>query len=77
LNQEERERKNALAAKESASRAASSFRVTLDDPCFKVLPAALKKYKINDDWKMYALFICFGNTGTFSAVFMLSFGPKS
>ena len=50
-------------AKDAARNAARSFRVTLDDPCFKVLPAALKKYKINDDWKMYALFICFGNTG--------------
>ena len=39
-----------------------SFRVTLDDPCHKVLPAALKKYKIIDDWRMYALFICYGNT---------------
>lgn len=41
-----------------------SFRVTLDDPCHKVLPAALKKYKINDDWRQYALFICYGNTGS-------------
>ena len=40
-----------------------SFRVTLEDPCYKVLPAALKKYKINDDWRLYALFICYGNTG--------------
>lgn len=40
--------------------------MTLEDPCYKVLPAALKKYKINDDWKVYALFICFGNTGEFS-----------
>lgn len=39
------------------------FRVTLDDPCWKVLPAALKKYKIDDDWKVYALFICFGTSG--------------
>ncbi|CDZ97390.1 Sterile alpha motif, type 2 [Phaffia rhodozyma] len=38
------------------------FKVTLEDPCWKVLPAALKKYKINDDWRMYALFICYGNT---------------
>ena len=51
-------------AKDAANNAAKSFRVTLEDPCWKVLPAALKKYKINDDWKMYALFICFGNTGT-------------
>lgn len=40
-----------------------SFRVTLEDPCFKVLPAALKKYKINDDWRQYALFICYGSNG--------------
>lgn len=39
--------------------------MTLDDPCYKVLPAALKKYKINDDWRQYALFICYGNTGKF------------
>ncbi|EPQ27043.1 uncharacterized protein PFL1_05327 [Pseudozyma flocculosa PF-1] len=39
-----------------------SFRVTLDDPCHKVLPAALKKYKIVDDWRLYALFICYGST---------------
>jgi hypothetical protein len=50
-------------AKDAAHSAAKSFRVTLDDPCFKVLPAALKKYRINDDWRLYALFICFGNTG--------------
>lgn len=41
-----------------------SFRVTLEDPCYKVLPAALKKYKINDDWRSYALFICYGNGTT-------------
>ncbi|CAG8461240.1 8996_t:CDS:10 [Diversispora eburnea] len=38
-----------------------SFRVSLEDPCYKVLPAALKKYKISDDWRQYALFICFGS----------------
>lgn len=46
----------------SSSNPYKSFRVTLDDPCHKVLPAALKKYKIVDDWKLYALFICYGNT---------------
>lgn len=51
------------SATASATAAAKSFRVTLEDPCWKVLPAALKKYKINDDWRMYAMFICFGNTG--------------
>lgn len=50
-----------------------SFRVTLEDPCYKVLPAALKKYKINDDWRQYALFICFGNTGG-SLFFEVRFG---
>ncbi|GHJ87582.1 hypothetical protein NliqN6_3984 [Naganishia liquefaciens] len=50
------------SATASATAAAKSFRVTLDDPCWKVLPAALKKYKINDDWRLYAMFICFGNT---------------
>ncbi|BEJ02626.1 hypothetical protein CcaverHIS631_0704210 [Cutaneotrichosporon cavernicola] len=49
-------------ARDAAHSAAKSFRVTMEDPCWKVLPAALKKYKINDDWKMYALFICYGNT---------------
>ena len=38
-----------------------SFRVSMDDPCWKVLPAALKKYQINADWKQYALYIVFGD----------------
>lgn len=42
-----------------------SFKVSMDDPAWKVLPAALKKYKINnDDWQNYAMFICYGTTGT-------------
>lgn len=55
---------SALAANSgsSDSNPYKSFRVTLDDPCYKVLPAALKKYKINDDWRKYALFICYGKT---------------
>src|SRR5258707_9793600 len=40
-----------------------SFKVSLDDPCWKVLPAALKKYKISDDWRQYVMFICYGSTG--------------
>lgn len=50
------------ATSSSSSNPYKSFRVTLDDPCHKVLPAALKKYKIVDDWRLYALFICYGNT---------------
>lgn len=41
-----------------------SFKVSLEDPAWKVLPAALKKYKINnDDWQNYAMFICYGSAG--------------
>ncbi|KAG9018370.1 Adaptor for signal transduction [Tulasnella sp. JGI-2019a] len=47
---------------EDRSSGFSSFKVSLDDPCSKVLPAALKKYKITDDWRLYALFICNGTT---------------
>lgn len=47
-----------------------SFKVSLDDPAWKVLPAALKKYKINnDDWQNYAMFICYGAPGTVARVF--------
>ncbi|KAI5300901.1 Adaptor for signal transduction [Ascosphaera atra] len=37
-----------------------SFRVTMEDPCYKVLPAALRKYGIKDDWRAYALYIVCG-----------------
>lgn len=60
INPSDKERSR---AKDAARSAAKSFRVTLEDPCWKVLPAALKKYKINDDWRLYALFICYDNTG--------------
>ncbi|KAH8801653.1 BcSTE50, mitogen-activated protein kinase [Xylogone sp. PMI_703] len=38
-----------------------SFRVSMDDPCYKVLPAALKKYNINAPWDEYALYIVYGD----------------
>ena len=38
-----------------------SFRVSMEDPCYKVLPAALKKYKIDADWRQYALYIVYGD----------------
>lgn len=38
-----------------------SFRVTMEDPCYKVLPAALRKYKISGDWRQYALMVCYGD----------------
>ena len=33
----------------------------MEDPCEKVLPAALRKYNINADWKNYALYIVHGD----------------
>lgn len=36
-----------------------SFRVSMEDPCYKVLPAALKKYNINAPWEQYALYIVY------------------
>ena len=38
-----------------------SFRVSMEDPCYKVLPAALKRYNISADWRQYALYIVFGD----------------
>lgn len=39
-----------------------SFRVRMEDPCYKVLPAALKKYNITADWQLYDLYIVYGDT---------------
>jgi hypothetical protein len=38
-----------------------SFKVSMEDPCHKVLPAALKKYNISANWKEYALYIVYGD----------------
>lgn len=38
-----------------------SFRVSMEEPCHKVLPAALKKYHINGDWRQYSLYIVHGD----------------
>ncbi|KAK5659899.1 hypothetical protein OQA88_13363 [Cercophora sp. LCS_1] len=34
-----------------------TFRVSLDDPCYKVIPVALKKYQITAPWQEYQLYI--------------------
>ncbi|KAJ9051076.1 hypothetical protein DSO57_1008043 [Entomophthora muscae] len=34
-----------------------SFRISPEDPCSKVILAALKKYKISDHWQNYSLYI--------------------
>jgi hypothetical protein len=41
-----------------------SILVSVHDSCSKVLPLAMKKWKINDDWKKYALFMIFRGKGT-------------
>ncbi|KAJ7460650.1 hypothetical protein FB451DRAFT_1371522 [Mycena latifolia] len=52
------------AARTESSETLKSFKVSLEDPTWKVLPAALKKYRINNDnWENYAMFICYGSTG--------------
>ncbi|KAF7356894.1 hypothetical protein MVEN_01025200 [Mycena venus] len=56
-------------ARTESSKTLKSFKVSLDDPTWKVLPAALKKYRRNnnkwendDNWENYAMFICYGST---------------
>ncbi|KIM43974.1 hypothetical protein M413DRAFT_433200 [Hebeloma cylindrosporum] len=40
------------------------FKIGLEDPMWKVLPAALKKYRINnEDWQSYAMLVCYGPSG--------------
>ncbi|KAJ1948793.1 hypothetical protein EC988_005030, partial [Linderina pennispora] len=39
-----------------------SFRISIDDPCSRVLPHALKKYHIDDDWQNYTLCIQYGKS---------------
>ena len=38
-----------------------SFRVSMEDTCYKILPAALRKYNINTPWEHYALYIVYGD----------------
>ncbi|KAF2486072.1 hypothetical protein BDY17DRAFT_70498 [Neohortaea acidophila] len=38
-----------------------SFRVSIEDPCRVVLPVALRRYNIQDDWRQYALYIVHGD----------------
>jgi hypothetical protein len=37
------------------------LRASTDDPCSKLLQAAMKRHKLNDDWRNYALVICYGD----------------
>jgi hypothetical protein len=38
-----------------------SFHMGLEDPCYKVLSAALRKYGIKADWLQYAIYIEYGD----------------
>lgn len=40
--------------------ASKNVRLLLDDPCSKVIPVALRKYNVADDWQNYALCIQWG-----------------
>lgn len=33
----------------------------MDDPCWKILPAALAKYKIPEPWNQYSMYIIYGD----------------
>lgn len=38
------------------------LRASTDDPCSKILQAAMKRHKLNDqDWRNYALVLCYGD----------------
>ena len=61
-SKESKENKDTSADAEDPSvQIFKSFRVALDDPCWKVLPAALRKYNIQADWRQYALYIVYGD----------------
>ncbi|OJD30278.1 mapkkk cascade protein kinase regulator ste50 [Diplodia corticola] len=36
-----------------------TFRVSIDDPTYAVLPVALKRWNITEDWRLYALYIVY------------------
>ncbi|KAI9690701.1 MAG: hypothetical protein M1820_009877 [Bogoriella megaspora] len=38
------------------------FRVSDNDPCYKVLPIALQKYEVNEDWRDFDLYLVYENT---------------
>ncbi|PSK42951.1 hypothetical protein B9Z65_6905 [Elsinoe australis] len=57
----DKQRDTARAEENSNIEIFKSFRVSIEDPCHKVLPVALKRYNINDDWRQYALYIVHGD----------------
>ena len=51
-------------SKDAVSNPMKSFRVNLDDPCWKVLPAAMKKYDVKGREEDYRLYITYGDIGS-------------
>ncbi|PVU99521.1 hypothetical protein BB559_000028 [Furculomyces boomerangus] len=51
------EQTNTKSSPTSDSNTFKSFKIGTDEPCYKVLPHALKKYNIDDDWRNYTLTI--------------------
>lgn len=49
--------------KDGLSNPMKSFRVNVDDPCYKVLPAAMKKYNVRGKEEDYRLYITYGDIG--------------
>ena len=43
----------------SAAEKFNLFGVSINDPCWKVLPVALKKYNIAADWRDYAIYLTY------------------
>ncbi|KAK9383743.1 uncharacterized protein V2V93DRAFT_362625 [Kockiozyma suomiensis] len=52
---------NSSSSSLTLSEAFKRFKFKQDDPCYKVLPTVLKGHRINDDWRQYALLVCFGD----------------
>ena len=49
--------------KDKVSNPMKQFRVNLDDPCWKVLPVAMKKYEVKGKEEDYRLYITYGDVG--------------
>jgi hypothetical protein len=62
LTSSQRERKTPdIPSSNGSTEIFKSFRVTVQDPCYKLLPAALQKYNINAPWESYALYIVYND----------------
>jgi hypothetical protein len=51
-----------VSSRENTHLEVKKFRISIDDPCHKVLPIAMAKYNITADWREYALYIVHGDT---------------